>query len=299
MAATKNKDIANIGMVTCAAWVDITGNGDKELVIAGDWMSPRIFTFSGDRFNEIPSNLSRLSGWWKSLAVADIDRDGREDLVLGNIGENFFLHPTTEEPVKLWLADMDGNGDLDKILTRTVDGKDKPVFLKNDLQEQVPSIKKENLKNHDFAMKSIQEIFNASALQRAMVKEFNYPSSCIAINKGGGNFLVQKLPVRTQLSSIEAIACLDLDNDGFNDLVTAGNRSGFLPQLEKLDASYGDVLINDRRGGFRWLGSKQSGLTIHGEVRDIKTIKAGEKTSLLFLRNNDFPMQFRLNGFGK
>jgi hypothetical protein len=297
IAATRNQDIANIGMVTSAVWVDVTGNSDNELVVAGEWMAPRIFSFNGDHFVEVKTNLLDLSGWWKSIAAADVNGDGKSDLILGNIGENFYLRPQPGGPVKLWMADMDGNGDVDKILTRTVDGKDSPVFLKNDLQEQVPGIKKENLKHQDFAKKSIRELFKAEVLQKAVVKEFKYASSCVAINNGNGNFTVQKLPFRAQLSSVDAIACVDVNNDGFIDLVTGGNRSGFLPQLEKLDASYGDVFINNKKGGFSWVGSKQSGVRVHGEVRDIKEIKSKNSNYLIFLRNNDYPMLYRLKSF--
>jgi hypothetical protein len=137
-----NPAISNIGMVTGAVWADITGNADKELVIVGEWMTPRIFSSDGKGLVEIKTNLSDMFGWWQTVVASDLDNDGKEDLVFGNIGENFYLHPSKEAPVKLWMADADGNGDVDKILTRTVEGKDKPVFLKNDLQDQIPYIKK-------------------------------------------------------------------------------------------------------------------------------------------------------------
>lgn len=294
IAKTKNPDIANIGMVTGAVWVDIAGNNNKELVITGEWMTPRIFSYNGDHFTEIKTNLSNMYGWWQTVAAADINEDGKADLVLGNIGENFYLHPDTKNPVKLWMADADGNGDVDKILTRTVDGKDKPVFLKNDLQEQLPSIKKENLKHQDYAQKSIQDLFQQEILNKAVVKKFNYPSSCVAINNGNGKFTVQKLPYRAQLSSVNAIKCLDVNNDGHPDLVTGGNMSGFLPQLEKLDASFGDVFINNGKGSFTWINAEQSGIKANGEVRDIAELKGKNKNCLLFLRNNDFPAMYRM-----
>ena len=294
MAKTKNPDIAHIGMVTDAVWADIEGNADKELIVVGEWMPPRIFSYTGDHFTELKTNLTGLSGWWQSIAVADVDKDGKDDLVLGNIGENFFLSPREGKPVKLWLADVDGNGEADKIITRTVVKKDKPVFLKNEMQDQFPFIKKENLKHHDYAKKSIQELFKPEILSKAAIKEFKYTSSCLAFNKGKGNFDIQKLPYRAQLSCVNAMVCMDLNNDGYTDLVTGGNRSGFPPQLEKLDASHGDVFINNGKGGFTWSGSQQSGLKVHGEVRDIVEIRGKDKNHLLFLRNNNFPMLYNI-----
>ncbi len=72
-------------------------------------------------------------------------------LMLGNVGDNFYLHPDAANPVKLWINDYNSNGSEDKILTRTVDKRDVPVFLKREMQEEIPSIKKENLKHKDYA----------------------------------------------------------------------------------------------------------------------------------------------------
>ena len=258
-------------------------------------MAPRIFSFNGKKFDEVKSNLNSLTGWWQKMAAEDLDNDGKIDLVLGNIGENFYLHPTSEAPVKLWIADFDNNGEADKLLTRRVDGKDKPVFLKNDIQEQVPGIKKGNLKHHDFAQKSIQDLFSSEAVNKAIVKEFNYCSSIIAYNKGNGQFEIKKLPVRAQLSSVNAILCYDLNDDGKKDIVTGGNKSGFPPQLQKLDASYGDVFMNNGKHEFEWINYNETGLHVEGEVKDIINLQTGSDRYLLFLRNNDFPEMYRIN----
>jgi enediyne biosynthesis protein E4 len=291
----KNKEISKIGMVTGAVWEDIAGDNKKELIIVGEWMSPRIFSFNGNKFVEIKTNLNDMKGWWQSVAIADLNNDGKNDLVLGNIGENFYLNPDREHPVKLWMNDFDGSGTVDKVLTRKIDGADKPVFLKNDVQDQVPGIKKENLKHHDFALKSISEIFPAELVKNAKVKEFNYSSSVIAINKGNGNFEVQKMPYRAQLSSVNVIKLMDIDNDGKVDIITGGNRSGFPPQLQKLDASYGDVFLNKGNSTFEWQNFNKTGLKVQGEVRDLAEINTRNNKYLLFLRNNDYPKMYQIN----
>ena len=121
-------------MVTGAEWADVTGDGNKDLIIVGDWMAPRIFSYDNPskHFREIQNtNLEDLFGWWQLVTTADINGDGRTDLLLGNIGKNFFLRPDANHPVKLYVGDFDQNGINDKVVTYTVDGKDKPVFLKH------------------------------------------------------------------------------------------------------------------------------------------------------------------------
>ncbi|MEJ7737828.1 MAG: FG-GAP-like repeat-containing protein [Chitinophagaceae bacterium] len=294
MAKTKNPDIANIGMVTGAVWSDVAGDKNEELIIVGEWMSPRLFSFTGDRFSEIKSNLSDLKGWWQTITVADMNRDGKADLILGNIGENFYLRPDKRKAVRLWVNDFNQNGNVDKIITRQVEGKDKPVFLKHEMQDQVPSIKKGNLKHGEYAKKTIQELFLPALLNRSIVKEFNYTPSCMAYNNGNGNFTIQKLPTMVQLSSVNAAHCLDLNQDGYLDLVLGGNNFGFMPQLGKLDGSLGHVLINNGKGDLIWMEPGQSGLELTGAIRDILSIKKGNTTHLLFLRNNEYPALYSI-----
>ena len=297
MAPVKNPDIAHIGMVTSALWTDITGDGKKELIITGDWMTPHIFSFSGDHFTAIKTNLDQLSGWWENMSVADLNGDGRPDLVLGNIGENFYLHPDSTHPVKLWVSDFDQNGIKDKVLSRTIDGKDMPVFLKHEMEDQLPSLKKQNLKHAAYAKKTIQELFPATLLDSAQIKLFNYASSIVAFNNGNGQFTIQKLPVPVQFSSVNAIHCIDINGDGSTDLVLGGNEFGFLPQFGRLDASFGHVLLNDGKGHFTELPPDRSGLSLPGQIRDIAGIPGKDQMYLLFLRNNEFPVLYSCRSF--
>ena len=162
-----------------------------------------------------------------------------------------------------------------------------PVFLKKDMEDQLPSIKKSNLKNEAYAQKSIQQLFSADLLDKAIVKKINYTSSCVAINNGNGNFTIQKLPAMEQLSCINAIYCADLNGDGYVDLVTGGNQFGFMPQFERLDASLGDVLINNGKGEFAPLTYSETGLCLLGDIRNLITIKGKDNLFIVAAKNNE------------
>lgn len=281
------------GMVTGAVWADIDGDKKLELVVCGEWMSPKIFVFTDHQFKEAATNLSELFGWWQDIAVADVNNDGKQDLILANIGENFYLRPSEEKPAKLWLNDFDHNGSTDKILTYSIDGRDMPVFGKNDMQDQFPVIRKQNLSHEAYAAKSIQELFPADLLQSSTVKQFTFPFSCVAINQGNNTFTIQHLPRMVQFSAINAICVTDLDSNGTPDLVLGGNKFNFLPQLGRLDASLGHVLLNNK-GVFEWVSPARSGLSVDGEIKDILSFKKGRNKCFLFFRNNDYPVKYEM-----
>ena len=288
------ESISYMGMVTGAVWVNVAGDSKKELIVIGEWMAPKIFSYTGKRFDLVKNTgLENLFGWWQTIADADVNGDGRADLIIGNIGENFYLRPTTSKPVKLWVADFDHNGLMDQFLTQTINGKDMPVFLKRDVTEQFPFLKKQNLRHSDYAKKSIQDLFDKSTLSSAAVRLFNLSQSVVAENEGSGHFSVKALPTRVQLSSINAICVSDVNGDGKKDLVVGGNLFTFQPQFGRLDASYGDILLNNGRGSFTAVESRKTGINLNGEIKDIKEIK-GRRRAFLITQNNNYPVLYQL-----
>ena len=287
--------LEKVGMVTGAVMCDVDGDQEKELVIVGKWMCPRIFKFKNGHFQESASNLNQLNGWWQTVAVGDVNGDGKEDLILGNIGENFNLRASQAAPLKIWCEDFDENGIMDKIITKTVDGRDKPVFMKRDIDEGLPGIKKQNLRNTDFAKKSIDQMFSKQQLEKALVKKIDFLSSVVAISQGNGNFTVQSLPFQLQLSSVKSVVCKDLNHDGALDLIIGGNEFNFQPQLGRLDANLGEVLINDGKGNFNVLSKEKSGLSLSGMMRDIVYVPIQNNAAFLFLRNDSIPVLYQLN----
>jgi hypothetical protein len=215
--------------------------------------------------------------------------------VLGNIGRNFYLRPDAKQPVKLWINEFSNNMIPEKIITKTLNGKDVPVFLKRELTDQIPVLKKQNLRHQDYATKSIQDLFPPEQIKSSEVKLFNYMLSCVAWNEGNGKYTVQELPTQVQFSSVNAIVLADVNNDGRKDIIAGGNIMGFLPQFSRVDASYGHVLINNGNHQWSYVSEMRSGIELSGEVRDIKEIRVGKKPGYLFLRNSDFPVFYSIS----
>jgi hypothetical protein len=193
------------------------------------------------------------------------------------------------------MNDFDMNTLPDKVFSRTIDGKDVPVFLKREFTDAMPAMKKENLRHHEYAKKTIQTLFKQELVQSAMIKTFNYSSSVIAWNEGNGRFTIQALPLEAQLSSVNAILCKDINKDGKLDIVLGGNITECLPQFGRLDANYGIVLENKGNRKFTVMSPGKTGISLTGMVRDIAWINGNKESYLMFLRNSDYPAIYKLS----
>ncbi|MBW2936862.1 VCBS repeat-containing protein [Aureisphaera sp. CAU 1614] len=290
------KELKLSGMITDAKWVDIDGDSQKELVTVSDWGAPLVYRNINGVLKKQSSTLDNLQGWWNIIQPVDIDGDGDEDFILGNQGKNLHYTPSSENVMKLWVNDFDNNGTFEQIVTQTINGKDMPVHQKRELTTQMVALKKQNLKASEYAKKSIQELFPEAVLKKTTVKQVTTSETMIVINNGDGTFATKPLPARSQLSCVCGIACADVNKDGKTDIIMGGNNFEFKPQFSRLDADYGNVLLNQGNLDFEWQNYNESGFFIKEEVKHIQPIK--DKNGNVFFVvaiNNEKPRVFAIN----
>ncbi|HEY6976779.1 MAG TPA: VCBS repeat-containing protein [Chitinophagaceae bacterium] len=276
-----------LGMVTDARWTDIDNDGKKELVVIGDWMPVTIFKYKDGRLqkqNEIPNS----SGWWNCLTIADINGDGKPDLLAGNYGLNSKIKANKEYPAKLFVSDFDGNGQMECVPAYyKTDGKLYPYYLRGDMVMQMPYLKKKFLRYDAYAGKTIDEVFTKNELQHATMLTCDNAETCIFINEGNDHFAMQALPINAQLSPVFGILVTDMNGDDINDIFLGGNFYGLKPEVGRLDASYGCTLFGDKQHRFTCIPPAQSGLFVKGEVRDIQQLQTKNGNYIIVARNND------------
>lgn len=289
-------DLRNAGMITDAKWVDIDGDGKKDLVTVSDWGPPMILMNSGRRLSKLSTTLDSLNGWWKSVAYADLDGDGDQDLVLGNAGKNIPYPGTKAKPVKLWVNDFDENGTIEQITTVHEGNGDYPIHMRREITAQMPGLKKQNLKASDYSTRTVQELFTPQVVNNSLVRTVDMTETIVAVNEGNGKFSIVPLPMRTQWSLVSAIVCTDVDGDGNIDLVMGGNDYELKPQFSRQDASFGHVLLGKGGVEFEWKNFTDTGFFIREEIRHLETFsdKKGGRYIIAAINSHE-PRVYRYN----
>ena len=286
VTATYAKDLSEIGMVTNAVWCDIDKDGDKDLVVSCEWGG--ITAFMNDKGKFDKRQLTEKTGWWNFILPVDIDNDGDTDLIAGNLGLNSRLKASDEEPVRLYYNDFDDNGKKEQIMTYYVKGKELPFGSKDELQHQLPVIKKKFLYAGDFAKANIDEIFEEKKLEEAQVHTANYFANAILINDGKMNFTVKALPWEAQFTSYRDAIVVDANGDGLPDILLMGNYYDNNIQMGRYDADFGTILINKGQDNFDC--ENINGLEVKGQVRHIRKITIANQDAFILAKNNDSAM---------
>ncbi len=284
------------GMITDARWVDIDKDTWLDLVIVGEWMPIRIFKNEKGKLKEIKiKSLANTSGWWHTIEIVDIEKDGDSDLILGNQGENTRNKPSEEFPLHLYVNDFDKNGTMDPIIAYTHKEGIFPMNSRDELIKQIPGLKKKFVKHKDFAGKTIQQILGKELLNESKQLTVQFFSSISLENKGNFDFKITKLPKEAQFTPIYAIQSLDINGDHFQDLILGGNNLSTAPYFGTYDAGKGLVLLGTGNFNFTPMPISKSGIHISGQIRDIKKLNLQQKMHLIIGLNDDKPLLYKVN----
>jgi hypothetical protein len=286
---TKAPALLDTGMITDAEWGDFNGDSHLDLIVAGEWMPLRLFSFQDEilKENSIAAGLDSTDGWWHSVSLADLDMDGDLDFIAGNHGLNSRFEASKEQPAQLWANDFDGNGTIEQILTTYKNGEAYPMALKHNLIKQIPSLESKYPDYKSFAGQSIGEIFSAEKLKASTKSTVYQLASVVGWNDGAGNFSIEELPMKAQFAPIYDILAGDLNHDGATELLLGGNLHNVKPEVGRYDASYG-VTLSVKGDSLMSLSPAKSGFKIDGEIRSLIRLGRGsESSSLIIVGRND------------
>ncbi|MEJ7675969.1 MAG: VCBS repeat-containing protein [Chitinophagaceae bacterium] len=266
VTAQYNKELSKIGFVKSALLYDMDKDGNKDLILSLEWGG--IVAFINNKKSFTKKVLSDKSGWWNFALPIDISDNGNISFIAGNEGLNNRLGASAKEPVKLYHNDFDDNGKKEQVFTYYLNGHEIPFANKDELQEQMPIIKKRFLYAQDFAKASLKDIFSADKLMHADVLIADYFPNSILINDGKMNFAPHPLPWLAQFSQYKDGVVVNANNDNLPDILLFGNFYDNNIQMGRNDADFGMVLIN--RGNGKFDCESINGLQVKGQVRHVK-----------------------------
>ncbi len=277
----------NLGRVSGACFTDFDGDGDPDLVVAGDWGPLRLLRNETGVLVEFEPlvqigqqrvPLGRLLGLWNSVTAGDFDGDGRLDLVAGNWGLNNPLTSSLPPDERPSLTGHDAGGTVLRRLLYGVleeggpvevieavpgpagDGpaRELPMWSRSFpwLRTQVPTYAA-------FGQATIDGIFGPRIAETRRL-ELTWLASTLFLNRGD-HWEARALPDWAQLSPVFGLAVADADGDGAEDLFLAQNWFATDPLTARQDAGRGLWLLGDGRGGFSV--EQLSGIAIYGEQR--------------------------------
>ena len=289
----KAPGLSRVGMVTSAAWVNSGIAGQLDLVVAGEWMPIRVFRQHNGRFVDktVDAGLAGSSGWWNTVTAVDLRGNGRQDLVLGNLGLNAYFRASKSEPARVFIGDFAHNGALEQLLTFYKNGVSYPVAGRDELVKLIPSLRSRYVSYKDFGASRIEDILPAAELAKATVLEAKVFASSVALNNGNGTFDFRPLPIEAQFAPVYAALADDFDGDGHTDVIVGGNFHGVTPVQGRYDASYGQLLRGNGTGAFESVDMAASNLVVGGQVRHMKMVRAARGERLIVVARNDNTVQ--------
>ncbi|MEO6004411.1 MAG: VCBS repeat-containing protein [Opitutus sp.] len=270
--------LRNIGMVTAAAWADIDGDHRPDLIIALEWGPIAYFHNTGHGFEALTekAGLAGKTGWWSSLAVVDVNGDGRLDLVAGNVGLNTKYRASDAEPTLLLAGDFEGNGKQQLVEAQYENGALYPMRGRSKLGYAFPWLPKKFPTYKAYAKAQITDLFSSDRLASVRRLAATELASGVFVQEANGTFVFHELPRAAQIAPINAIIARDLDGDGVMDLYCVGNNFGPEPNTGRFDGSLGVLLKGDGHGNFSALSPSDSGLIVPGDARAAVAFSDGQ-----------------------
>ena len=276
--------LLSAGMITDAAWANVTGDSAPDLIIVGEWMPVTVLENRGGRLTDATEalGLAETAGWWLSVMPGDFDRDGDVDLVAGNLGLNSVL----SGPMDLFVGDFDSDGRTEPLIVWS--STDKLWARRDALLNQLPGLSGTVPTYTAYANARASDLVDLDAARRSRVRTF---ASLYLENQE--TFAASTLPDQVQWSSVMDMISGDFDHSGTLDVLAVGNFYGAGAAQGRYDASFGTLLLN--RGDGVFTAASNTGLSIRGEARSVQVLQVATLgTALIVALTNDHPQVFRV-----
>ena len=288
-------ELSNFGIINKVIATDFDQDGWQDFIAVGEWTGIGIFQNQKGTFRDISdeSDLTNEKGWWFSVSETDVNHDGLKDYIVGNVGLNIKHKASPASPFKVYGNDFDANGTFDVVLTSKYKGEYVPSRGKECSSQQMPFIKDKFPSYDEFAKASLEDIYG-DKLNTSVQAEANTFQSIILINKGKGVFEKSALPSQAQSFPLLTAVYYDVNQDGFEDAIIAGNIYDMEVETPRLDGGSGMVLLSNQVDGYTVASAAETGLFIDGDVKDLELVDIDGVAYLVAGRNGGLLSVFKV-----
>ena len=278
-------ELAQLGIVKDAVWADINQDKKPDLVIVGHWAPIRFFVNQSGKLSS-KTELANSNGFWNCIKGADMDGDGDLDFVVGNRGKNERFKPSLKTPLTIYGNDFDQNGKWDAITTYYLGGVEYPVASRDEIVRHVPLLRKKFQNYSTFSKATIQEVLDRPQRDASVIFKAYEANSMYIENVGDGRFKMHPLPEQVQWSVVQDLWITDFNDDQILDILLVGNEYVTEPVSGQIDASYGNLLLGDKKGNFSVVPNRKTGIWAKGDCRSIVSITSANHQNLYVIARN-------------
>jgi hypothetical protein len=261
--------LRSVGLVSGAAFSDIDGDGDPDLLLALDLGPVKLFLNDQGRFQDAGRDygLAAHTGRWNGVTTGDLDGDGRLDIVATNWGRNTKYRVAPDAPLLVYYGDAIRSGAVVTVEAQldAARGGIYPLETRSRMALAIPSIRVRALSHAAYAAATLEEIVG-DRLGRGRRIEVNTLDHMLFLNRGR-RFEAVPLPAEAQFAPAFYAGVADFDGDGHEDLFLSQN---FFPTeigTRRYDAGRGLWLKGDGTGALQPVPGHVSGVRVYGDQR--------------------------------
>lgn len=264
-------NLQKLGMITDAVWLDVNGDTKNDLIVVGEFVPVSVFIAVGKTLeNQTEKYFDKAySGFWNKIETSDLNKDGKLDLLVGNLGLNTQFKVSDQQPAELYFKDFDNNGSVDPFFCFYIQGNSYPYVTRDEMLEQLGMFRPRYNSYQSYADQTMKDIFTETELNSFTKLMVNHTATTFFISGVDGKFTPTTLPIQVQYSTVHTLTVLDYDKDGNQDVLLCGNQNKAKLRFGKMDANYGVLLKGDGKGGFKYVIQPESGLILKGDVRSV------------------------------
>jgi hypothetical protein len=288
MTAKWAPDLLKPALACDGVWTDVNNDGWSDLVVAGEFMPIQIYQNEKGHLVKLEkTGVEEMTGLWGSVVAADFDQDGDMDLVAGNMGKNTLLRANAKQPVDVLHGDVDGNGVYDIfpfVYFQSAAGApvSAPLFGKDDVHKQLNSTRQRWVYYKDYGKITQDDFLTEKERAKATKLSFTENASLYIENLGEGKFKAHDLPDMAQLSALNGMQILDINADGYLDILFVGNNFANEVAMGRYDASNGGVLLGTGKG---FTYAQNSGMMVPADAKALVGIQVGSDLAFVALQN--------------